>query len=58
MGDSLAIIEQACKEMDGQEGIRLLRTSGLWRTKAMYYEEQADFLNGVCEVRYSKSLLS
>lgn len=33
-----------------QSGIQVVRTSGLYKTKAMYVEDQADFTNGVCEV--------
>jgi hypothetical protein len=50
VGDRLKMIEQACLEMEN-EGIEIQRTSGLWETKAMYVEDQANFLNGVCEVR-------
>ena len=52
MGDRFAMIERACRLMYEHEGIRVVRTSGLWETRAMYVLEQADFLNGVCEVRY------
>jgi 2-amino-4-hydroxy-6-hydroxymethyldihydropteridine diphosphokinase/dihydropteroate synthase len=31
-------------------GIRIIATSGLWQTKAMYVKDQDDFLNGVCIV--------
>jgi hypothetical protein len=50
VGNRLDMIERACLEMKN-EGIDILRTSGLWETKAMYVEDQANFLNGVCEVR-------
>ncbi|QDS69374.1 hypothetical protein FKW77_004397 [Venturia effusa] len=49
VGDRLDMIEKACLEME-KEGIQVVRTSGLWETKAMYVEDQANFLNGVCEV--------
>lgn len=49
VGDRLDMIEKACLEME-KEGIQIVRTSGLWETKAMYVEDQANFLNGVCEV--------
>lgn len=51
MGDRFAMIEKACWLMDGNDRIRVRRTSGLWETKAMYVLDQADFLNGVCEVQ-------
>jgi hypothetical protein len=50
MGDRFAMIEQACNEMEKAD-ITVVRTSGLWETKAMYVEDQDKFLNGVCEVR-------
>lgn len=50
MGDRLGTIQEACRRMDQHSDIRVLRTSSLWETKAMYVVEQADFLNGVCEV--------
>lgn len=49
VGDRLDMIEKACREME-EEGMQVVRTSGLWETKAMYVEDQANFLNGVCEV--------
>ncbi|RDI86863.1 hypothetical protein Vi05172_g3089 [Venturia inaequalis] len=49
VGDRLDMIEKACLEMEA-EGMQVVRTSGLWESKAMYVEDQANFLNGVCEV--------
>ena len=51
VGDRLHMIEQACKLMDSIGGIKLLRTSSLYETRPMYYENQDHFLNGACEVR-------
>lgn len=51
MGDRVAMIEQACKEMDTSRKVRILRTSNLYETKAMYVLDQDDFVNGACEVR-------
>lgn len=51
MGDRVAMIEKACKEMEATGKIKLIRTSSLWDTKAMYVEDQDNFVNGVCEVR-------
>ncbi|KAF2676415.1 folic acid synthesis protein-like protein [Lentithecium fluviatile CBS 122367] len=55
LGDRVAMIEQACKEMDRSGKIRVLRTSSLWETKAMYVLDQDKFVNGVCEVETSLS---
>jgi hypothetical protein len=50
MGDRMKMIERACKLLEQSGEVSILRTSSLWETKAMYIENQADFLNGVCEV--------
>jgi len=50
VGDRLACIEEACRELNETPGVRLLRTSTLRETKAMYVEDQDPFLNGACEV--------
>ena len=49
MGDRICNIEDACEEMR-RRGINILRTSNLYETEPMYYEDQNRFLNGVCEV--------
>ncbi|KAL1598616.1 trifunctional dihydropteroate synthetase [Paraconiothyrium brasiliense] len=49
------MIERACNEMDRTGKIRVLRTSSLWETKAMYVLDQDKFVNGVCEVETSLS---
>lgn len=51
LGDRVSMIERACKEMDSTGKIRVVRTSSLWETKAMYVLDQDKFVNGVCEVR-------
>ena len=51
MGDRVAMIEQACKEMEAGGNIKIIRTSSLWETKAMYVVDQDMFVNGACEVR-------
>lgn len=43
------MIEKACKEMD-RRNIKVLRTSSLYETEAMYVEDQQSFINGACEV--------
>lgn len=50
MGDRVAMIELACKEMEAGNKIKVLRTSSLWETKAMYVVDQDMFVNGACEV--------
>jgi len=50
LGDRIDMIEQACHLLDKHDKIKIKRTSCLWETKAMYVEDQADFLNGACEV--------
>lgn len=49
MGDRIATIEQACREMEAR-GIRIIRTSSLFETAPMYVTDQEPFFNGVCEV--------
>lgn len=51
MGDRVAMIEKACKEMEAGGKIKILRTSSLWETEAMYVVNQDMFVNGACEVR-------
>tara|TARA_R110002003_G_scaffold193_34_gene15143 strand:+ start:10418 stop:10585 length:168 start_codon:yes stop_codon:yes gene_type:complete len=50
MGDSIAMIEQACKQMEATGYVKILRTSSLYETKAMYVLDQDNFVNGACEV--------
>ena len=49
VGDRVANIEEACRKL-AHAGIKVLRTSALYETKAMYVEDQESFINGVCEV--------
>ena len=49
MGDRVAMIEQACKEMSSR-GVKVTRTSSLWETEPMYVLDQERFVNGACEV--------
>ncbi|KAI9639960.1 trifunctional dihydropteroate synthetase [Ciborinia camelliae] len=49
LGDRVAWIEMACNKMS-ERGIKVKRTSGLWETEPMYVLDQANFLNGACEV--------
>jgi hypothetical protein len=50
MGDKVAMIEQACKEMEATGEVKVLRTSSLYETRAMYVLDQDNFVNGACEV--------
>jgi 2-amino-4-hydroxy-6-hydroxymethyldihydropteridine diphosphokinase/dihydropteroate synthase len=50
MGDRVAMIEQACKEMEATDQVKILQTSSLYETKAMYVLDQDNFVNGACEV--------
>jgi 2-amino-4-hydroxy-6-hydroxymethyldihydropteridine diphosphokinase/dihydropteroate synthase len=50
MGDRIAMVEQACLEME-RAGIKVKRTSSLFETAPMYVLDQEPFINGVCEVR-------
>ncbi|KAH8804939.1 folic acid synthesis protein-like protein [Xylogone sp. PMI_703] len=49
LGDRVAMIERACKEME-TKGIKIKKTSSLWETEPMYVLDQDTFLNGACEV--------
>lgn len=49
MGDRVAMIEEACKEMSSR-GVKVTRTSSLWETEPMYVLDQERFVNGACEV--------
>ncbi|KAI1756964.1 Dihydropteroate synthase [Xylaria castorea] len=49
LGDRVAMIEQACYQMDAR-GIKVKRTSSLWETEPMYVLDQDRFVNGACEV--------
>ncbi|KAI9839258.1 MAG: hypothetical protein M1819_003252 [Sarea resinae] len=56
MGDRIQMIEKACQEMK-KRGIKMVRTSGLWETEAMYVTDQDPFVNGACEIETSLSPL-
>ncbi|KAL8788052.1 MAG: hypothetical protein Q9195_007466 [Heterodermia aff. obscurata] len=47
--DRMALIESACKSMEDR-GIKIVRTSALYETAPMYYENQQPFINGVCQI--------
>ena len=48
LGDRIRNIETACHELN-RNGLQVLRTSSLYETAPMYVEDQASFVNGVCE---------
>lgn len=50
MGDRVAEIERACREIDADPDMRIVDTSCLYETDAMYVEDQDRFINGACEV--------
>jgi hypothetical protein len=58
VGDRLGNIENACREMDSDPDIRIVRTSPLYETDPMYVSDQDRFLNGVCEVTISANAVS
>ena len=49
LGDRVHHIESALRLMS-KHGISVLKTSPLYETAAMYYEDQGRFINGVCRV--------
>jgi dihydroneopterin aldolase/2-amino-4-hydroxy-6-hydroxymethyldihydropteridine diphosphokinase/dihydropteroate synthase len=49
MGDRFGYIDKALRMLE-KEGAKVVDTSFLYETKAMYHEEQAPFVNGVCAV--------
>lgn len=49
LGDRILMLEKALQEMSAR-GIKIKRTSSLWETKPMYVLNQANFVNGACEV--------
>jgi 2-amino-4-hydroxy-6-hydroxymethyldihydropteridine diphosphokinase/dihydropteroate synthase len=51
MGDRVEMIEHACKLMETTGEVKVLQTSSLYETKAMYVLDQDNFVNGACEVR-------
>jgi 2-amino-4-hydroxy-6-hydroxymethyldihydropteridine diphosphokinase / dihydropteroate synthase len=57
LGDRVRHIESALSLMN-KDGVKVKRTSSLYETKAMYYEDQGSFLNGVCSVDTTKEPLA
>ncbi|KAF7185919.1 Folic acid synthesis protein fol1, partial [Pseudocercospora fuligena] len=51
IGNRLNTIEQACCALEKDQNIRILETSPLYETKAMYVEDQDSFVNGVCKIQ-------
>ncbi|KAG8728121.1 trifunctional dihydropteroate synthetase, partial [Ceratobasidium sp. 428] len=54
MGDRFGHIEKALKSLES-EGAKVLDTSFLYETKAMYHEDQDSFVNGACAIHTSLS---
>jgi 2-amino-4-hydroxy-6-hydroxymethyldihydropteridine diphosphokinase/dihydropteroate synthase len=52
MGDRVAMIERACRELESNGKVDIIQTSSLWESKAMYVVNQDNFVNGACEVCY------
>lgn len=52
VGDRVAAIEAACQAIDGDNDMKVVRTSALYETEPMYVKDQDRFLNGVCEVSH------
>jgi len=52
IGDRISNIEEACRVMDSH-GLRVVQTSLLYETEAMYVVNQDPFINGACEVSES-----
>ncbi|KAF2278616.1 folic acid synthesis protein-like protein [Westerdykella ornata] len=50
LGDRVTAIEKALRHMEAGGNIKVLRTSSLWETQAMYVLDQNKFINGVCEI--------
>ena len=50
VGDRLQAIEDACRAIDADSDMRVIRSSSLYETEPMYVENQDRFLNGACEV--------
>ncbi|KAI4609441.1 uncharacterized protein J4E87_011049 [Alternaria ethzedia] len=55
MGDRVAMIERACREMESSGKIKIVRTGSLWESKAMYVLDQDNFVNGACQIETSLS---
>lgn len=53
MGDRVAMIEEACKLMEATGEVKIMQTSSLYETKAMYVLDQDNFVNGACEIATS-----
>ena len=49
MGNRVKNIESACQQLT-KRNIVVARTSSLYETKPMYFEDQQSFVNGACEV--------
>lgn len=50
LGHQLNNINQAIKELNEHESIKILQTSSLYKSKPMYYLDQEDFINGCLKI--------
>lgn len=50
LGDRVAHIEEALKQLEKEPGLRVLDTSFMYQSKPMYVEDQPDFINCACIV--------
>ena len=51
IGDRQAYIHNALHRLAAEEGVTLQKSSSLYETAPVGYEEQAEFLNGVAEIQ-------
>ncbi|CAE6483868.1 unnamed protein product [Rhizoctonia solani] len=54
MGDRFVNIEKGLRALE-KEGVKVVDTSYLYETRAMYHEDQTSFVNGVCAISTSLS---
>lgn len=50
LGDRVAYIERACRQIEARPGVKIVCTSPLYENAPAYYLDQPTFLNGVCQV--------
>ncbi|GMM27883.1 trifunctional dihydropteroate synthetase/dihydrohydroxymethylpterin pyrophosphokinase/dihydroneopterin aldolase [Martiniozyma asiatica (nom. inval.)] len=52
-GQQLKNINQAINELNAHSSIKVIQTSSLYKSKPMYYLDQADFINGCIKIKTS-----
>ncbi|KAJ1535555.1 trifunctional dihydropteroate synthetase [Nowakowskiella sp. JEL0078] len=50
LGNSIANIESALRKLEGNDAVKVLDTSFLYETAAMYVTDQPNFLNAACKI--------